>query len=215
MQFLGIQLYRRRPRPPFSYRLRKTIELGLKSIIMMIIPVVPALIMVALWYFQFYSKGISFDENMENIVAAAWIPTFGLLYCLLSAVVFNTVWIEYKTIRTAVKRYDIETFVDLKDEDISPLIYTLIFICSLSIIGGFMSLKYHNPFWGGVVVGSTTYLLSLVFFVIREMDDPCGGFWFIKNIHPEWLKIDVRAWRNNRHEKPRKDLEIRIQQFQK
>lgn len=138
---------------------------------------------------------------MENIVIAAGIPTFSLLYCLLVAVVFNTVWEEYKTMRTAIKRYDIETFADLRDEEISPLIYMLICICSLFIIGGFMTLKYYDPLWGSVVIGSTAYILFLVFFVIREMDDPCGGIWFIKNIHPGWLEMDVKKWRDVRHEK--------------
>ena len=147
---------------------------------------------------------------MENILVAAWIPIVGLLYCLLVAVVFNTVWTEYKAIRLSVKRFDLETFIDLRDEDISPLIHVLICVCSMALLGGFMCLKYPDPNFGRAVVGSVAYLLYLVFLVIREIDDPCAGLWFIRHIPQAWLKADVRKLRQARWNKLEKEVAKRL-----
>jgi hypothetical protein len=213
MNLFGIELYKKRYKKPLRDNMKKAFALGMKSLIMLLIPIIPTLLAVGFWYFVVFQNQLCFNEKMENIIVAACIPTFGLLYCLLVAVVFNTVWTEYKSIRLAVKRYDIETFVDLMDEEISPLVYILIGIRSLSILGSFMLLKFPEVKWGAIIISSTAYVLFLVFFVIREMDDPCSGVWFIKNLHSEWLTIDVRKWRAERCEESRKKLEDMIKKF--
>ncbi len=213
MKLFGLHLYKRRLQAPLKIRLKRLFELGLKTLIMLAKPAVPTALTTLFWTKVIYNKGWCFEHHMENIAVAAWIPTFGLLYCLLVAVVFTSVWSEYKKIRMAVKRYDVETFVDLKDEQVSPLIYTLVGVCSACILLGFMSLQYANAHNGGIVVASTAYVLFLVFFVVREMDDPTGGIWFIKHLPPEWLRIDVRKWRENRSLLPRENAVKSIQQF--
>ena len=89
----------------------------------------PAVIVACLfWYFIFFKNQIFLNLPIEII--NTWISMFGLLYGLLAAVVLSTVWNEYKTMRTAVKKYDFETFIDLRDEEISPLVHTLMFVLS-------------------------------------------------------------------------------------
>ena len=58
-----------------------------------------------------------------------------------------------------------------------------------------MGLDYPNAVSGLIVISSTAYLLTLIFFVIGEIDDPCDGLWFIKDIPEEWLVIDVDEYR--------------------
>lgn len=215
MKIFGLYLYRSGDslRKPFKIRAQKTFEVFIKSLVMIIMPVFPTLLVVIFWYFIVFSQGFYFDGSMESIVVAAWIPTFSLLYCLLVAVVFNTVWTEYKQIRMAVKRYDIETFVDLMDEEISPLSYILIFVCSIAILGGFMSLDYPNSISGFTVIGSTSYILFLVLFIIKEMDDPCSGLWFIKSMHLEWLSLNAKEWRKERCNSTKNNFENSIKKF--
>ena len=171
MKIFGMDLYRSSifSRKPFKVRIKKAFEIFIKSLVMIIMPIFPTLLVIVFWYFIVFAQGFHFDGSMEGIVVAAWIPTFSLLYCLLVAVVFNTVWTEYKQIRMAVKKYDIETFVDLMDEEISPLSYILIFVCSIAILGGFMSLDYPSVVAGLTVISSTSYILFLVLFIITDM----------------------------------------------
>ena len=187
-----------------AQKIARAKELARKMFIMLGLPLVSAELVSAFWYYTFYSYNIHFGPSMENVVCAAWIPTFGILYSLMAAAIFNTVWSEYKAMRTAVKNYDIETFVNLRDEEMSPLVGAMMFILSGSVLLTFMSLKYPSETSGITVVGTTAYLFSLVYFVIKEVDDPCGGIWYIKSIPKEWLKIDPRKWRVKRQNEARR-----------
>ncbi len=192
----------RRLKPQLSRneRLKKAADMIWKCFVFSCLPFLAAAVITLIWYVTIYKHHYHFDEKMENIISSAWIPTFGVLYSLLVVVVFTTVWNEYKAMRTAVKKYDFYTFMELRDEEMSPLVYLMMTIFSGAILLGFMCLQYPSIKGGLVVTFSTSYLLSLIFFVVVEIDDPCGGLWFIKNIPHEWLDIDVKAHRRRRHE---------------
>jgi len=181
-------------------RFLKGVETTLKCFLLLSLPLPSTVIIITIWYFSIYRYHIFFAESMEGIITAAWIPIFGVLYSIFAAIVLSTVWNEYKTMRKAVKRYDIEAFIDLRDEEMSPLIHVLIIVLSLAVLGAFMGLKYPNFWSGALLISSTSYLFALVFWVIVEIDDPCSGIWFIKNIHKEWLNIDPKSWRKKRQE---------------
>lgn len=205
------KLFRWVPRQiSFKEQIRKIWEMVIKCLLLVAMPLLPAAASAAIWYFAIFKQRRHFDEQMENIISSAWIPTFGVLYSLLAAVVFTSVWNEYKAIRAAVKKYDLETFLDLRDEEMSPLVYAMMTVFSLAILIGFMALKYPSAMGGILITFSTSYLLSLIFFVIVEIDDPCGGVWFIRNIPDEWLHVNVKDWRRVRHEKERQKFEGRL-----
>ncbi len=176
-------------------RLRKYTETSLKTVLLLVYPIPATITMLAFWYFVFYTRHIHFGDEVKEIAIAAWIPIFGLLYALISAVVIKTVFSEYKSIRTAVKLCDIETFMVLRDEDMSPVVHAAMTVLALAVLGGFMALSYPTMLSGSWFIGSTTYLFALMFWVVREIDNPCSGIWFIKNIHDEWLMIDPIEWR--------------------
>ncbi|HTY39868.1 MAG TPA: hypothetical protein VMC43_02155 [Candidatus Paceibacterota bacterium] len=199
-------------------RWRKHFEILVRCALMLLFPVPFAAASLAFWYFAFYQRGIHFMDGAEGIATAAWIPTFGILYALVAATVLESVWEEYKTMRTAIKKYDFNTFADLRDEEVSPLIHTTMFVLSAAVLGGFMGLKYPDFTSGAFCVTTTAYLIALIFFVIVEIDNPFSGLWFIKNVHDGWLETDVKEWRARRvaeakkafHEK-RQDINQRKQ----
>ena len=90
----------------------------LKCLWILVKPIPAMIAACVMWYFVFYSNNLYLSENVEIIMV--WISIFGILYGLIEAVVLTTVWNEYKQMRTAVKRYDFDTFVDLRDEEILP-----------------------------------------------------------------------------------------------
>ena len=172
---------------------RKTVLMVLKCLWMLVKPIPAMIAACVMWYFVFYSNNLYLSENVEIIMV--WISIFGILYGLIEAVVLTTVWNEYKQMRTAVKRYDFDTFVDLRDEEISPLVHTLTFVLSGVILLALMCLRYVSLQSGFLFIGSTAYLFTLIFLVIYEIDDPCTGLWYIKSIPKEWLEIDVKKFR--------------------
>ncbi len=119
---------RKRHHKSFKERLSKKFEIAFKSVLLLIWPTFIAVLIAGGWYLFLFKHGIHFNDGVNDIVATAWVGVFGILYSLLATMALNTVWSEYKTIRTAVKRGDLDTFVDLKDEELSPLMYVLVSI---------------------------------------------------------------------------------------
>ncbi len=188
-------------------RLKKFIEQVIKTICVLSIPLPMVILAFGMWWLFFFSRSWHFSASTQEIVMFGWLPLFGILYSILMIAVFGTVWKEYKTIRNAVKDFDINTFMNLRDERMSPLIYTLSMTFSSAITLAFMGFRYHNFLSGALIMGSASYLLYLLFFVIIEIDNPCSGFWYIKSIPAEWLKIDPKKWRERRNRSARKDFE--------
>lgn len=147
-----------------------------------------ALAASALWYFLLYRQGYHFNPELEMIATAAWIPVFGLFYGVVAGLVLYSVWSDYQNMETAVRKGDKQTFLELRDKRVPPPIYTMMFAFAASLLAVFMGLKYPDLGSGLCCVSSTAYLLTLVFFAIREMDDPTSGIWYIEGIPPEWLK---------------------------
>jgi hypothetical protein len=123
---MQIQIFRKRTRPR-NYRrfLSKIVETSIKCSLLLSYPAGPAICVCLFWYFVLFEHHIHFHEGLTEIAVAAWIPIFGILYGLLAAVVLNTVWTEYKNLRMAIKCYDIATFMNLRDEDMSPLVHVM------------------------------------------------------------------------------------------
>jgi hypothetical protein len=183
---------------------QKMLETSIKTICILFVPTPFSAAALLVWFFVFYKNHLYFNDGMEVIVTAAWIPVFGIMYSLLMAIVISTVWGEYKEIRKAVKDYNFETFMNLRDEEMSPLVHSLVLTFSSALLLSFMILKYPNFHCGAILVASTAYLLALIFFVIIEIDNPCSGFWFIKSIPEEWLTINPKIWRAKRSEEGKK-----------
>lgn len=187
----------------FWFRILKTFRTIGKCLLLCISPIIIAALTSFGWYQWIFLNDVHFGKEFEEIITAAWIPEFGILYSLLVAIAINTVWMEYKSMRTAVKRYDLETFVDLVDEDLSPLLHTMVIVVSLAVLAGFLFLQYPN-FWGGsILIFGVTFLLTLLYAMILEIDNPCSGLWYIKSIPDEWLQIDAKEYRRHRCEKVR------------
>lgn len=189
-------LYKRRSNGhTLTERLDRALETGLKSIIVLLLAMPPAALATTIWYFLFFEHHIDVGERAEIVSTAAWVPWLAVIAGIINASVLAKVLDEFKEIRYAIKSYDLESFMRLKDEDVSPLIYLLIVAFDVCIVGGFMLVHYQDALHGGFFVWTSAYVAALLLIVIRELDDPLKGIWFIKSVHDEWRNIDVKKWR--------------------
>lgn len=184
----------------------KILQSGWKCFRMLVKPIPLAILAPIFWYFIIYKNGIHFAEGGETV--GIWISMFGILYGLLIAKIFTTVWDEYKRMGTAVKRFDLDTFIDLRDEEVSPLVHTLMIVLSVSVLLAFMLIRYDHVLTSFVFISSTAYLFSLIYLVILEIDDPCAGIWYIDDIPEEWLKVDIKKFRKERFDRLTKTEKI-------
>jgi fucose permease len=196
-------------REPYVINSRKLTKRSLattfvKTFLLMLYPLPAVYIACTAWYLIFHQNHFHFHKEVKEYVVAGFIPAFMIVYSMLTAVFLTRVIEEYKAVRMAVKRYDLHAFMDLRDEDVSPLAHALMTILALFLIGAFMGLEYPNASSGVLIVGVTTYIFSFIFWVIREIDDPFEGIWFIRNIHPEWMELDCKEWREEHYVRIRK-----------
>ncbi len=195
-----MQIYRRK----VSFRsaevkLQRLIETTLKTGVIALYAAPLSWIATAFWYFVLVRNDIHLNEKMEVIATASWIPLFGIFYGFLASTLIGTVFGQYSEMRIAIKQYDFDKFALLRDENLSPLMHGLMSVLAAMTLAGFMAIKYPTELQGFVVVGSVSYVLSFIFYVVREVDDPLGGVWFIKHVHDGWLEVDVKLWREKRH----------------
>jgi len=196
-------------------RIQKTMETMVRIILFLLIPTLVSAPATAFWYFFIWKKDIHFPLEMETIVTCAWLASFVFFYGLIASVIFGRAYDEYKDMRMSVKRHDLDNFINLADEEVSLLAYILLFVLSFSVWISFACLQYPSLCYGFVLVASISYVLTLVFFVIGEIDNPCAGFWYIKSIPDEWLYINPKEYRKERRERIKKELEEKEALWQK
>ncbi len=181
-------------------RFLRTVETSIKASMIMLFAMPFSWVASAFWYFCLYKNDIHLGVTTYEIaVTAAWIPVFALFYGLFASAIISRVFEEYKQIRHAIKTNNIEAFMCLCDEDVSPLMHVLLSILGLFVLLGFMLLEYPEPIGGFLLVGSTSFIIAFIFFVISEIDDPLGGVWFIKYVPAGWAEINPRQWRNEHY----------------
>lgn len=189
-------IYKKSPKRDWKKWFDKVVETAAKLFLLLLLPLPAAAFACVVWYVAFFRNGLHFHDDLEDNVILSWISIFGILYSLLAAVIIGAVFEEYKRIRMAIKCRDIATFMSLRDEDISPIIHSIMTVLALGVLGTFMGLTYPDAISGAGVIGATTYIFALLYWVIREVDDPFSGLWFIKHVPDGWLDEDPKEWRN-------------------
>ena len=209
-----MQIYRRKISfHSAEVKLQRLLETALKTGLIALYAAPLSWIPTAFWYFVLIKNNIRQSEKMEVIATASWIPLFGIFYGFLAATLIAKVFEQYSDMRMAIKRYDFDQFALLRDENLSPLMHGLMSVLAAMTLAGFMAIKYPTDLQGFIVVGSVSYVLSFIFYVVREVDDPLGGVWFIRHVHDGWLEVDVKLWREKRHQEDQENFKQKCAEF--
>jgi hypothetical protein len=200
-----MQLYRRGPKRDWKKWAEKVTETGIKLAVLCVLPLPAAGLACVIWYFVFYQKEWGFHDGLDDVVALSWISIHGILYSLLATVIIGIVFGEYKEIRMAIKRHDKAEFMNLRDEDVSPIIHAFMTLLAANVLFTFVGLPYPSVISGCSVMGTMTYVFAFIYWVIREVDNPFSGIWFIKHIPEGWLDEDPRQWRDSYYAKVTQD----------
>jgi hypothetical protein len=205
-----MELYRKRPngkRRSLVKRTKKLLESSTRGFLLLLNPALATAFVLVLWFYVIFENDCFFLEGAREVVIAGYIPVFGIFYAILAGAIVTIVFEEYKSIRMAIKNDDLDTFINLYDEDLSPFFHVLMTLLASFIIIALMGLKYGDAASGVFVIGTTTYTLSLIYWIIIEIDSPLWGLWFIKSVDREWLMFDVVSLREERR-RERRSLRI-------
>ncbi len=195
---MAIEIYRPNPHPRTWRKYKeKAFETVLKAGIIVLIPVLVALPAHFLWYYLIYREGWHYGATLTEYAVHYWLPTSGAFYILVIALTVNFSWDKMREIRKSVKCYDIVSFMHLRDEDVPPLMHCLGWFLALVEAGGLAGLPYPGPISGMFSTFGSIYMPALITTIVMQMDHPLYGIWHMKHIHPEWLQIEPRAWRDH------------------
>jgi len=112
-----------------------------------------------------------------------------VLYALLAGFITVTVWNQWEAVHDAVKSKDREKFKLYKNKRLPKPLKMLLALYSLYIAGGFHLTLYRNLLDGVYTAFGIALLLSTVWAVVMDLDDPFTGFWNVK-VPKEWLDED-------------------------
>ena len=178
---------------PFGQRVSKRMMTLARCLVVALIPAPPSWLITWLWYRNVFARHWHFRETDYALIGQP-LGAFFFLFMFYATVVFSSSWREYKLVRIASKQGDIPTIMVYRFERVSPLVYTFLIVLAGIVLFGFMWLNYSDAWFGIYTVNAFSYMVLLYFFVLVEIDNPFSGFWFIRSISLEVLKIDARKY---------------------
>jgi hypothetical protein len=168
----------------FSDRLQ-----GARMVVQPLLMAIPALI---IWHFFYKNGWHSTSEADEPIVNAILPGIFGAHVFLAGWLIFQGKGKDLREMKLAVRNKDKEgnkeKFLILAEDQIPiPLKYVL-FTTATIIQCWTISFGYTNYWSGFAAVLSVAYVLSLIWEVIADFDDPFHGVWVIKGVPQDWMQ---------------------------
>jgi hypothetical protein len=181
----------------------------------LIMPIWATGLAVFLWYRLLFLEKIYAGPELRETLIAGWIPILGLLYALFGTMIFGFAFNKYVMIRCAISAFDFHEFMKWRKETTSPVFHSVMTFLAVGIIAGFASMPYSNCYVGACLVGGSTYMFALFFWVIREVDNPFAGIWFIRFVPPEWERVDSARYREIRMAEKRETWAMYLREEEK
>jgi len=184
---------------PFRERVRRGAETALKCLVLFSGPTFVGGLAGIAWYFAPFRHDLHVDDGTRDIIVHAVLPILGMAYSIIVGVsALATPWTKYMEMRIAVKHYDVDVYMDNEDEELSPLIHGIVGTLAVAMMLSFMVLPYESATGGFSIVFGVAFVLALMYFVVRQIDNPSTGLWYIKGTPPEWEGVDPTKYREER-----------------
>ena len=150
-----------------------------------------ALSMSLFWWITFFKNGIHFNKEDEGPLLTGVFLLLSVTYGITTSATFESVWKKYQVIVTSVLKKDKHTFLCYRDERMPIVIHLLVIAFSIPLLGIVCLVEYHTASAGFVAVFATSFVLSLYWVVIAELQDPSKSLWFAERIPEQWLMEDI------------------------
>jgi hypothetical protein len=154
-------------------------------------PFVAGIIVMIIWRFIIFRFDLSFSKETENPILFIVITLTAFAYAIFAGYAVNAVLTDYKEISKAVVRDDVDTFLLYRDEQLPILMHLLIGSTSFFIIAFTLLFPYSGAAIGMASNFTVTFILTLVYIIVTELDDYYHSIWFKEKIPSEWYKIDI------------------------
>ena len=145
----------------------------------------------AAWWALLYRREIHLPKEDEGPLLMGTFLFLSVAYGITVATTFESVWEKYQTVVKSVLTRDERTFLVYRDERIPIVIHLLILSFSLPLMAMVALVEYHAAATGFLAVFATSFVLSLYWVVVVELQDPSQSLWFAERIPKDWLTADI------------------------
>jgi hypothetical protein len=161
-----------------------------KHSLMLVRPVLITCTVDVLWWWM-WSLGISFPKHGPNEMIITVVLVVVVPFGILAAEAIRTAWNKNEQIIDSILPKDEHKFMRYRDEKILiPVHIMLIAFASMTVL--LVGLFHYLDAWVGLVLVSvTTFSFSLVWSIIRELEDPRRSQWVRERVPRQWFEADV------------------------
>jgi len=183
-------------------RIKRHFVTFIKVVVLLLKPAVVATLVAGAWYLLLYRHDINFGagEPTTGILLGGGGLLFVVYGALLSTPVMEIPCGQLVTMRLARKREDIDTFMDLADEDIPTAMHVIVGLPAFGCILCLAGIKYPTAHLGGTLISVVIFVFVLMYYLAREIDDPRSGLWCIEDLTGRWAQ-DPKEYRKERAER--------------
>lgn len=153
-------------------------------------PFFAAVVAIAMWI-SLHNRGIHFPREDEIALTAVGVAVPAVLFSILAALLITASYERYQKLTACLLTKDRGTFLLYRDERFPVIMHVLQMALSLPIIAIAMGLHYGSRFSGVVVVFAVTFVITLYWVAIAELQNPADSPWFAERIPEDWLAADV------------------------
>ncbi len=144
---------------------------------------------VIFWYAS-YTFGFHSNSKADEPIVNAILPFIGGVHVFLASFLLYREGSDIRELKKILRRpHTEETRRDFMDiaEDMIPIPVKYILLSTGTMIQAWtIFLYYQNYYVGFFSVYSISYIITLIWEVIMDLDDPVHGAWVVKGIPKEW-----------------------------
>jgi membrane protein YqaA with SNARE-associated domain len=143
-----------------------------------------------LWY-EAWVRGYHFSEDDKDALIGAIITTLGVTYGILVAWLLSVIMEKYGKVVICVLEKDKHTFLLYRDERIPIVFHLLIASVSVPLVGMIGMIAFKHVLTGTISVFAVSFILSLIWLIADQLENPSKGGWFRERIPQDWFDEDV------------------------
>lgn len=164
-----------------------------KHLRMLMRPVIITCMVDALWWLM-HSLGISFPEHGPNEMIITVVLVIVVPFGILAAEAIRTAWNKNEKIIESILPRNEHQFMRYRDEKILIAVHVmLIAFATMTVL--LVGLFHYPEAWVGLtLVSITTFSFSLIWSIIRELEDPRRSQWIRERTPAKWFETDTDAF---------------------
>lgn len=176
---------------PLNRKTSVGFESQLQTVRMIVQPFVMIIPVIIVWHFL-YTHDLHSSRTADEPIVNAILPGLFAAHVFLAGFLFYRQGDDLRELREAIRNCNEpgnkEKFLKIAEDRIPGPFKYVLFVTANIVQWWTVSLYYEHYITGLAAVVSVGYILSLIWEVIADLDDPLNGVWVVKGAPEAWIQ---------------------------